>query len=130
MEYLNPRSVIMSRLLKLLIPALIFGLFLAACGGGGGDGDTTTSDYTGLTTPAVITEENADVLAREAFDASDDDFAADDILLGVETVPDDPSTLPRTLILAQILSDQVKTLPLPASPKQKPSLKLVMAEVL
>jgi len=106
----------MPRLRQLLLITLIAGIFLAACGGGGGGGDSATSDYTGLKTPAAITQANADELATEALSAGVEDFVADDILLGVETATDVASTpLPHTIIFTQVLTEQVKKLNLDGS---------------
>jgi len=53
-----------------ILGLLLAAALLASCGGGGGEGSGSTS-YTGLLTPAVITDNNADEIALGAFQGGD-----------------------------------------------------------
>lgn len=48
----------------LCLPFLV--IFLAGCGGGGGESSSTGSSYAGLTTAAVISDNNAEAISLEA----------------------------------------------------------------
>lgn len=86
---------------------------LVACsgggGGGGGDGDDTLS-YSGATTPASITRDNAEDLARAAFENGNIGNTLGDIVSSMQETPKAKLGLPRLLILANILEKSVDTI--------------------
>jgi hypothetical protein len=53
-----------------IVSVLAIMVFLSSCGGGGG-GSSVSSPYTGLTSAAVITDNNADEIALAAFQGGD-----------------------------------------------------------
>jgi len=80
-------------------------LLLVACGGGGGDDDDSGVTYTGLTTPAVITNANAKTLAEGALGGSTTGTAFGVVSDEQEVQPD-----PTILDVARILSNSVTQL--------------------
>ena len=90
-------------------------LLLVACGGGGGGGgddDDSGVTYTGLTTPAVITNANAKTLAEGALGGSTTGTAFGVVSDEQEVQPD-----PTILDVARILSNSVTQLDIsPSSP--------------
>ena len=84
---------------SLLVAALIF-----SCGGGGGGGSSSTT-YTGLMTPAVITDNNADDIALAAYQGGD--LAANTGLIlapaGSGAAPD-AGARPNAVTIAQALT--------------------------
>jgi len=100
----------MSRLMQSILISSV--LMIAACGGGGGGDDDeptfTSIAYTGLTTPAVITADNAEVLAEGIFGPDIEAFGTTDII-GVATEnSEEDSNSPANITLAQILADTVR----------------------
>lgn len=82
----------------------LFGAFsLAACGGGGGGG--STSLYTGLTTPAVISDNNAETVALEAYRAGDVSFSTASVMGVSGAEADAAAGVPRTLAIVRLLSN-------------------------
>jgi hypothetical protein len=64
----------MKQWIKVLIGALLIGfslLALSGCGGGGGGGTTDSITYNGLTTPAALTQENAQEVTLDAMDGTE-----------------------------------------------------------
>jgi len=51
--------------------SVLFLVSLSSCGGGGGESPSALSPYTGITTPAVITDNNAEEIALAAFQGGD-----------------------------------------------------------
>jgi len=97
--------------------SVLFVLSLSSCGGGGGGTPGASSPYSGITTAAAITDNNADAIARGAFAGSD---------LGASTVgtlaparPGDGERAagrPAAVTLVRLLSQAANTaLPAPAS---------------
>ena len=88
-------------------------LFLLGCGGGGG-GDSGVT-YTGLTTPAVITNTNAKILAEGAIGGSSTGTAFGVVSDGQEIQPN-----PTILNVARILSNIVTQLDISPSSSTLP----------
>jgi hypothetical protein len=100
----------MKRAFSLAVALLAFSLY--ACGGGGGGGTSGSSPYTGVTTAAVITDNNAYDIAMSAYEAGDASSSF--------SLPLGPSTegaagisaagTPRILFLVRTLTDVVEDL--------------------
>ncbi len=81
-------------------------LFLTACGGGGGGGGVDSGvTYTGLTTPAVIVDTNAEILAEGVISGSGTGTA-----FGVVSDEQEVQSNPTILDVARILSNSVTQL--------------------
>jgi len=93
--------------IKILTKSLILfaTLLLAACGGGGGSGVDNGVNYTGLTTPAVISDTNAKTLAEGVIGGSSTGTA-----FGVVSDEHDGQANPTVLDVARILSNSVTQL--------------------
>jgi hypothetical protein len=86
-----------------IVSLLVLAALLSSCGGGGGT--DAPSPYTGLTTAAVITDNNADVIARAAFEGGDLGANAGIILAPAGAVPAPAAgSRPRAVALVQTLA--------------------------
>ena len=54
-----------------IVSVLAIMVLLSSCGGGGSSASSASSPYTGLTSAAVITDDNADEIALAAFQGGD-----------------------------------------------------------
>jgi hypothetical protein len=89
-------------------------LLLVGCGGGGGGGDSGVT-YTGLTTPAVIIDTNAEILAEGAIGGSTTGTA-----FGVVSDEQEVQPNPTILDVARILSNSVTQLDISPSSSTLP----------
>ncbi len=95
-------------------PPLFATLLLVGCGGGGGGGDSGVT-YTGLTTPAVIIDTNAEILAEGAIGGSTTGTA-----FGVVSDEQEVQPNPTILDVARILSNSVTQLDISPSSSTLP----------
>jgi hypothetical protein len=96
----------MTRLIQSILISSIF--LITACGGGGGGDDTTSIAYTGLTTPAVITAGNAEVLAKGVFGADIDALGTTQVFGVATQESEEDSSSPANITLTQILANTVR----------------------
>ncbi len=113
-----------------LIYVVVFGLFTiigSGCGGGGGDGGGGDSsraiNYTGLTGPATIDENNAQDLAVGAYENVKTGNAISNIA-SLQTVNDDQNGFPLLLNVSMVLEDSLQHVDFIANPGDT-SLKAV-----
>jgi len=93
-----------SAVVCLLAVFLLFG-----CGGGGGGGDSA-SLYTGITSPAMVTDNNAEEIALQAYQAGD--FSASTVsILGVSGNGHATVGSPKLLTLARMLKESADRMP-------------------
>lgn len=90
--------------------ACLLGVFLLfGCGGGGGGGDSA-SLYTGITSPAVVTDNNAEEIALQAYQAGD--LSASTVsILGVSESENSAVGSPKLLTLARMLKESADRMP-------------------
>ncbi|MDX1253422.1 MAG: hypothetical protein IDH49_14470 [Gammaproteobacteria bacterium] len=107
------------RHLFLSATAALFALVLTACGGGGGDGGTPPGiSYTGLTTPATITQSNAARLAGGAYQGRTTGNALGGITASAQANEmNSPVTRPDTLALSETLRNAIAKIDVTALPK-------------
>ena len=91
-----------SAVVCLLAVFLLFG-----CGGGGGD---SASLYTGITSPAVVTDNNAEDIALQAYQAGD--LSSSTVfILGVSESGNSAVGSPKLLTLARMLKESADRIP-------------------
>ena len=103
--------------------------FLVGCGGGGGG--SSTSMYTGITSPAIVTDTNAEEIALQAYQAGDLSTSAVS-LLGVSGNGHAAVGSPNVLTLVRLLkegADRMPVLPGTAVPLNSSPLALPMTVV-
>jgi hypothetical protein len=90
--------------------ACLFAVFLLfGCGGGGGGGDSA-SLYTGITAPATVTDNNAEEIALQAYQAGD--LSASTVsILGVSESGNSAVGSPKLLTLARMLKESADRIP-------------------
>jgi len=90
------------------VACLLAAFLLLGCGGGGG-GDSV-SLYTGITSPAVVTDNNAEEIALQAYQAGD--LSASTVsILGVSESGNSAVGSPKLLTLARILKESADRMP-------------------
>lgn len=98
--------------MKKRVPSAVVSLlavfFLVGCGGGGGGG--STSPYTGITSPSMITDNNAEEIALQAYQAGDLSSSAVTIL-GVSQNGSAAAGTSRTMTLFRLLKESAKEMP-------------------
>jgi hypothetical protein len=92
-----------------VVPCLLAVFLLFGCGGGGGGGDSA-SLYTGITSPAVVTDNNAEEIALQAYQAGDISSSAASIL-GVSEDAHAAAGSPKLLALARMLRESADRIP-------------------
>ncbi|MFZ5594424.1 MAG: hypothetical protein ACOY4D_09255 [Pseudomonadota bacterium] len=99
--------------------AALFALVLTACGGGGGDGGTPPGiSYTGLITPAAITQSNATRLAGGAYQGRTTGNALGGVTASAQANEmNSLATRPDTLVLSETLRNAVAKIDVTALPK-------------
>lgn len=99
--------------------AALFALALASCGGGGGDGGAPPGiSYTGLTTPAAVTQSNAARLAGGAYQGRTTGNVLGGIMASAQANEmNSPATRPDTLALSETLRNAVAKIDVTALPK-------------
>ena len=86
-------------------------ILLAGCGGGGGGG--SASLYTGITSPSTITDNNAEQIALQAYQAGD--LSASTVsILGYSGSGNPATDRPKVLTLVRLLKDAAEETPVPA----------------
>jgi len=86
-------------------------ILLAGCGGGGGGG--SASPYTGITSPSTITDNNAEQIALQAYQAGD--LSASTVsILGYSGSGNPATDRPKVLTLVRLLKDAAEETPVPA----------------
>jgi hypothetical protein len=86
-------------------------ILLAGCGGGGGGG--SSSLYTGVTSPSAITDNNAEQIALQAYQAGD--LSASTVsILGASGSGNPATDRPKVLTLVRLLKDAAEKTPVPA----------------
>ena len=86
-------------------------ILLAGCGGGGGGG--SASLYTGITSPSTITDNNAEQIALQAYQAGD--LSASTVsILGTSGSGNPATDRPKVLTLVRLLKDAAEKTPVPA----------------
>lgn len=93
------------RLRLLAVTLLAFSLM--ACGGGGGGSSSTSSPYTGITTAAVITSTNANIIARSSYQGGDTgtSFVSPLSASTSETQNVSAASPPKVLSIVQVLKE-------------------------
>src|SRR4030067_3241046 len=83
-------------------------ILLAGCGGGGGGG--SASLYTGITSPSTITDNNAEQIALQAYQAGD--LSASTVsILGTSGSGNPATDRPKGLTLVRLLKDAAEKTP-------------------
>ena len=91
------------------VVCLLAAFLLFGCGGGGGGGDSA-SLYTGITSPATVTDNNAEEIALQAYQAGD--LSASTVsILGVSESGNSAVGSPKLLILARMLKESADGMP-------------------
>jgi hypothetical protein len=91
------------------VACLLAVFLLFGCGGGGGGGDSA-SLYTGITSPAVVTDDNAEEIALQAYQAGD--LSASTVsILGVSENRNSAVGSPKLLTLARMLKESADRIP-------------------
>src|SRR4030067_1731742 len=86
-------------------------ILLAGCGGGGGG--NSASPYTGITSPSTITDNNAEQIALQAYQAGD--LSASTRSNAGTSGSGNPATdRPQLLTLVRLLKDAAEKTPVPA----------------
>jgi hypothetical protein len=91
------------------VACLLAVFLLFGCGGGGGGGDSA-SLYTGITSPAVVTDNNAEDIVLQAYQAGDLSSSAVSIL-GVSESGNSAAGTPKVLTLVRLLKESADRLP-------------------
>jgi len=98
----------MSKRAPSAVACLVAVIFLAGCGGGGGGG--STSLYTGITSPATFTDNNAEEIALQAYQAGD--LSASTVsVLGVSGNRNAAVGSPNVLTLVRLLKESAERIP-------------------
>jgi len=90
------------------VACLLAAFLLFGCGGGGG-GDSA-SLYTGITTPAIVTDNNAEEIALQAYQAGDVSASTVSIL-GVSESGNSAVGTPKVLALVRLLKESADGMP-------------------
>ena len=107
---------------------VLVALSLSSCGGGGGS-SSVSSPYTGITTAAVITDNNADEIALAAFQGGDLGANAMVLLAPVEgDAVRQPAARPTPLSLVQTVSKAAMIAVRPPAAAEGPSLRAPFTE--
>jgi len=112
---------------KGILSVLAITVLLSSCGGGGGS--SASSPYTGLTTAAVITDNNADEIALAAFQGGD--LGANAMVLLAPAGGDavrQPAARPTPLSLVQTVSKAARIAVRPPAAAEGPSLRAPFTE--
>lgn len=106
MRLLKPHGKTVSKLGITLSLALMTALIVAGCGGGG-DGSSQLSmvEYTGLTTPAVLTIDNAEEIALDAYEGGAASGGLGGVSIGAVSSPE--KVLPAIVRLNDTLGEVV-----------------------
>jgi len=107
---------------------VLVALSLSSCGGGGGS-SSASSPYTGITTAAVITDNNADEIALAAFQGGD--LGANAMVLLAPAGGDavrQPAARPTPLSLVQTVSKAAMIAVRPPAAAEGPSLRAPFTE--
>jgi hypothetical protein len=92
------------------VACLLAVFLLFGCGGGGGGGDSA-SLYTGITSPATVTDNNAEDIALQAYQAGD--LSASTVsILGVSESGNSAVGTPKVLTLVRMLKESTDRIPL------------------
>ena len=110
-----------------IVSVLAIMVLLSSCGGGGGS--SASSPYTGLTSAAVITDNNADEIALAAFQGGDLGANAMVLLAPVEgDAVRQPAARPTALILVQAVSKAAMIAVRPPAATEGPSPRAPFTE--
>lgn len=109
--------------------SVLFVVSLSSCGGGGGGTPSASSPYTGITTAAVITDNNAGEIALAAFQGGD--LGANSVIplapAGGGAVRQ-PAARPAALVLVRSVSKAAVTAVLPPAAAEGPSPRAPFTE--
>ena len=95
-----------------VVVCLLAVFFLAGCGGGGGG--SSASRYTGITSPAMVTDNNAEEIALQAYQAGDLSASAVSVL-GVSGNGNAAVGSPNVLTLVRLLKEGAERMPGPSN---------------
>jgi len=117
-----------------IVSVLAIMVLLSSCGGGGSSASSASSPYTGLTSAAVITDDNADEIALAAFQGGD--LGANAVVpfapsrdIAVLQPPANPTAArPTTLILVQAVSKAAMIAVRPPAAAEGPSPRAPFTE--
>lgn len=102
-----------------VIVSMLTAFLFASCGGGGGGGGST-SLYTGITSQAVLTDNNVETIILEAYHASDMSTLTVG-LMALSESGEATADAPVPLEIVRLLGKAVDTIPLQARGDAKPS---------
>lgn len=109
--------------------SVLFVLSLSSCGGGGGGTPSASSPYTGITTAAVITDNNADEIALAAFQGGDlGANAVVPLAPAGDIAVRQPAERPTALVLVQTVSKAAMIAVRPPAAAEGPSLRAPFTE--
>lgn len=97
---------------------MLTAILFASCGGGGGGG--SVSQYTGITSQAALTDNNAETIALEAYQAGDLSTST----VGIMSLPESgktPVNLPAAIAIARLLGNAVDQVSFPTGASAEPS---------